>query len=56
MDLNHEFVDDLSDEPNHDEGKPETLKDKLSRKLENTIREYEHLLSKDQFKNDVERK
>jgi len=55
VDLNHEFADELSDDVPLSQLKNTNNTDKLSKKLQKTIAEYENLLEKDLFKDANER-
>ena len=56
VDMNHEFDDELSDDNSHEQEFKETNpKDKLSKRLQKTITEYEDLLNRDLFKDENEK-
>ena len=55
LDLNHEFDDELSDGVPMDRLKETSAQDKLTKKLQKTIAEYEQLIERDSFANPQER-
>lgn len=55
LDLNHELADEMSDDVPMDRLKDTSTQDKLTKKLQKTIAEYEQLIEKDSFANAQER-